>query len=312
MAHQWLTPADVRDVWSVEGVEGRVAALATAQGGVVGRRQVFLVGATHDWIAVRLRGRRWHPLHRGVYAVGHEALTVRGRAIGALLAAPPGALLADRTAAAIWEIGQDDLSLPHLLLPAATKVRPATLVAHRSRHIPRTDRRTRHGLPLTSPERTLLDMAETSAPAETARALREARVSGLVTPAGIERRLGAATGRRGVPILRSLLQSSSTEPTRSQTERRFRELVRGAGLTGPLVNHPVNGYLCDFVWPGRRLIVETDDFNTHGDPRTFASDRARDADLQRAGYRVLRFTRDQILHEPLRVLAAVAALLTNR
>ena len=84
-----------------------------------------------------------------------------------------------------------------------------------------------------------------------------------------------------------------------------------AGLPKPISNHRVNGYLCDVVWRAHRLIVETDDFNTHGDPRTFASDRARDAELQRAGYRVLRFSRDQVLHEPLRVLATVAALLAR-
>ena len=69
------------------------------------------------------------------------------------------------------------------------------------------------------------------------------------------------------------------------------------GLPEPLVNHalivPDHGHCeVDFYWPKQRLIVETDGWSAHGSRAAFAKDRARDAALQAAGYRVVRFTWD--------------------
>jgi len=309
MAHQWLTRAVVRDVCAAEGLDERIRVLATSQGGAVRLDQACLVGASRDDLRRRRDAGMWLPLHRGVYAVGHDALTTRGRAIGALLACPKAILLADRTAGAIWSMVDDDLAVPHVIVPADTRTRLNTVRARRSRDLQPGDRRTHLGLPLTSPERTLLDMAESCGRAETAAALREARVKGLVTPESIERRLAAARGRRGVPTLRALLQSPSAAPTRSRLERRLLRLLKEAGLPKPATDEWVAGHLCDLVWPAQRLIVETDAFNTHGDERTFESDRARDAALQREGWRVLRFTALQLEHEPLRTVATIATVL---
>jgi very-short-patch-repair endonuclease len=65
----------------------------------------------------------------------------------------------------------------------------------------------------------------------------------------------------------------------------------------------------DFLWPEQRLIVETDGFGAHGTRRAFERDRQRDARLQAAGYRVLRFTWRQLLDEPEVVAARLAAAL---
>lgn len=67
--------------------------------------------------------------------------------------------------------------------------------------------------------------------------------------------------------------------------------------------------MVDFLWRAQRLIVETDGGAYHSSRRAIERDRRREADLVRAGYRVLRVTWSQIEHEPeLVVLMLVAAL----
>jgi very-short-patch-repair endonuclease len=80
-------------------------------------------------------------------------------------------------------------------------------------------------------------------------------------------------------------------------EIRMLALVRRAGLPEPVCNkalHAPDHGECkpDFYWPAYRLIVETDGWEAHRTLAAFRSDRAKDAALTAAGYRVLRFTWD--------------------
>jgi very-short-patch-repair endonuclease len=65
----------------------------------------------------------------------------------------------------------------------------------------------------------------------------------------------------------------------------------------------------DFVWPAQRLVVETDGRAYHATRRAFEEDRRRDQQLALAGYRVLRFTWDQVTREPRDVAETVRRLL---
>ena len=105
----------------VEPVDRSIAALATAQGGVVGHAQLLTFGLTRRAIGHRLGQGRLIVLHRGVDAVGHQALTDRGRGVAALLAAGPGAVLSHRAAAAFLFI------VPALPAPLEVTRRPAPL-----------------------------------------------------------------------------------------------------------------------------------------------------------------------------------------
>jgi very-short-patch-repair endonuclease len=239
---------------------------------------------TADGIKHRLRAGRLTSIYRGVYAVGHTALSDRGRAQAALLAAGPTALASHGTAAALYG-----------LLPSMPAVLDVTITQGRRRsrpglHIHLTkdppERRYRLGLPLTAPLRTLADLAATRPKPEVDRAVETALVRRLITPADLKER-GEA-------------------PTRSELERRMLRLIREAGLPAPLVNHPLGPYLIDFLWPEQRLIVETDGYATHGHREAFERDRQRDATLQAAGYAVLRFTWRRITREPIRVAALLA------
>jgi very-short-patch-repair endonuclease len=96
------------------------------------------------------------------------------------------------------------------------------------------------------------------------------------------------------------LHLSGSAGTRSRLEKRFKRLVRGAGLPEPRINTIVNGFEVDAYWPG--VCVEVDGLG-HRRPRTQVEDRIRDAALGAAGYTLLRFTEDDINDDPAKVLA---------
>ncbi len=81
------------------------------------------------------------------------------------------------------------------------------------------------------------------------------------------------------------------EPTAA--EARLWSIVRGKRLEGLRFRrqHPIAGYIVDFICLDARLIVEADG-GQHSDS---ARDVARDARLAELGYRVLRFGNEEIL-----------------
>jgi very-short-patch-repair endonuclease len=267
-----------------------VARLAARQDGVASRAQLGHLGFTARQIDRRVAAGRLIAIYRGVYAVGHAALTERGRVRAALLAAGPTAVASHLTAARLWELIR---SMPDTIeVTVAGRARRSRdgLLIHETTREPEVRRR--DGLPLTAPLRTLIDLAATQ-PAELVdRAAAEALVRRLVT----DRQLQDA----GL---------TAPAPTRSELERAFLKIVTQAGLPRPLVNHRIGPYEVDFVWPDHHLIVETDGWAAHGHRRAFERDRARDAALQAAGFRVVRFTYRQIHEQPLRVAAQLARLL---
>ena len=123
--------------------------------------------------------------------------------------------------------------------------------------------------------------------------------------------LRQARGRAGVRRLRDVLGADEVGPgaPRSQLERRFLSLCRRAGLPRPAVNEwlTVAGeeMQVDFVWHGPRLIVETDGFNVHRTRAAFTRDRRRDRCLSLAGWRVIRFTWQEVTNEPRHVTEVV-------
>jgi len=287
-----VSPKDEVFPPDVDGVERAVARLATRQSGVVSRRQLAALGLGPDQIDRRIRTGRLIPIHRGVYAVGHQAVSDRGRIVAGLLAAGRGAFASHRTSAHLWSLVSTLPTVIELTTHGrAPRSRP-NLRIHETTRPPEVRRR--QGLPLTAPLRTLADLRATRPEQEAERAMTEALVLRLVTQEQVD-----------------TLTRSAPAPTRLELERRMLQLVRQAGLPEPRVNHPVGPYLIDFAWLEQRVLVETDGFATHGHRTAFERDRARDAALHAAGYTVLRFTWRQLRDEPMKVVARLAQALAR-
>ena len=169
------------------------------------------------------------------------------------------------------------------------------------------------GLPLTTPTRTIIDLADQLTPHRLERVLHRAEILRLLDVAAIHARLAALPGRRS----RTLLQALATlqrgpDVTRSELEERFLALITRFKLPRPRVNAMVEGHEVDFYWPTHRLIVETDGAATHLTPTAFEEDRARDAHLTALGYRVIRITWRQLTERPHEVARLIETLLLSR
>lgn len=65
------------------------------------------------------------------------------------------------------------------------------------------------------------------------------------------------------------------------------------------------------MWREQRLAVEVDGWAAHSTRRAFELDRIRDADVQIAGYRILRVTWHRLTRRPEAVTAQIAAALAT-
>lgn len=157
-----------------------IAAIAEAQLGVIARAQLVDAGVRPGAIQARLRRSQLHRLHRGVYAVGHTALVPPARELSALLACGAGAVVSHRSAARLWRMLAEEHETPvDVTLPRGAGRTRAGILVHRTRHLERADVRVIEGIPLTSPARTLLDLAEVAEDRELESAYGEAVVRRL-------------------------------------------------------------------------------------------------------------------------------------
>jgi uncharacterized protein DUF559/putative AbiEi antitoxin of type IV toxin-antitoxin system len=289
-----------------------MAILAGRQHGVVARRQLAALGLNRGAIRHRLNAGRLHSVHRGVYAVGHPQLTRHGRWIAGVLACGDEAVLSHRCGAALWGLAATGMSRVEVTVASRGRRRRAGIQLHQVRRLHPEDRSERIGIPVTSVARTLLDLLEIVDLRRLERAFEEAERMRLLDLRAIERTCERNPGRRGLRPLRVLLGALHPAPhTRSELERRFLRFCRDAGLPPPTANVIVEGLEVDALWPASRLVVELDGYAFHHTRAAFERDRARDATLQLAGYRVLRLTARRLAEEPEAVAETIRALLAQ-
>ena len=289
-------------------VDRAIAALAARRYGLVTRAQLRAIGLSDTAVTKRAAAGRLHRVHTGVYAVGHRVLPARGAWMAAALACGDGAVLSHASAAALWEIRPTD-GVVHVTVPTAGGRHRPALCVHRDPRLAADEVTTRHGIPVTTVARTLLDLAATLAPRALQRALDEAAVRRWLDIALFDALIARHAGHHRAAKLRDALDGHrpGTTLTRSELEERFLELCRTYDLPQPEVNARVAGLEVDFLFGTARLVVETDGWRFHGTRAAFERDRQRDATLTLAGYRVLRFTHRRVESDPAAVAAILAA-----
>lgn len=290
---------------------GELARIASRQQGVVTRAQLQQLGFTRHGIATGLSKGRLHRVYRGVYLVGHTAEVAYARERAALLVCGEGAVLSHQSAALAWSLLEESTAdeVDVTVMGRHVRSKPGLRV-HRVDHLADEDLSEVHGLPVTAPARTIIDVAVRASGSVLERAVSEARIRRLVAPGDLEGALQRSRNRAGSRRVRNLLARESVPTvTRSEAERRLRALLRHARLPQPHTNMLFDGYELDFCWPKHRLVVEVDGYPVHGQRTAFERDRARDAALVAAGYRVIRVTWRQLTEQPLLVVANLARAL---
>lgn len=253
---------------------------------------------------------RLHRLHVGVYAVGHQVVSIHGRWMAAVLACGSGSILSHRDAAALWGIRPSSRHVVDVTAPCGSRRDRPGIEVHRTRRLDPEDRDVEDGIPVTTVARTLLDLAEVLPRGDLANAIENSERLRLFDLRAVEDVIGRSPGRRGLRVLRGALEAYRPPPaTRSLLERRFLDLMHDAGLPRPLVNVEIANLEVDAAWHDARLVVELDGRTFHDTHEAFERDRIRDATLQLAGYRVLRVTDRRLLREPMAVVHTVRLLL---
>jgi len=271
---------------------------------------VWELGYSAKAIRHRIAKGRLHPVWQGVYAVGRPNLGREGTWMAAVLSCGPDAALSHESAGALLEMLEAEGDAIEVSVPwnVARRGRRGIVVHRRSKLAP-WELTERYGIPVTSPARTLVDLAPRLRRVELERAIGEADKRDLIDPEALRRVLVSFGGQPGVALLRETLDRRTFTLTDSELERRFLPIARRAGLPAPRTQQWVNGFRVDFYWPELRLVVETDGLRYHRTAAQQAKDRVRDQAHAAAGLTPLRFTRAQVSCEPehvRRTLAAVA------
>ena len=202
-----------------------------------------------------------------------------------------------------------------VLNPVARRRNRPGIRTHRTDHLESWETRVLEGIPVTSPVRSIVDLAETAAATEVEAALNAGRMRRLFSHREFEVAVDRAAGRHASGRLISLLGAETgADFSRSGGEDLLMAHIRAAKLPTPRRNLRKHGFELDFYWPQLRLNVEVDGVEWHSTRDRINADRERDAKLIAAGIQVLRFTWDQLQQQAEMVasLAAAMALAAQR
>jgi len=229
--------------------------------------------------------------------------------MAAVLACGEGAALSHSSAAALWRIGSEQRGVVEISLPSSSRRRRPGIRIYRRPSLTERDLTREHGIPVTGPIQTLIDMSLRLDRPGVERMINEADKYNLTNPPRLREALDARAGEPGVAPLCRLLDRRTFRLTKEELERRFLPLARKADLPVPLTGQFVNEFEVDFYWPDLGLVVETDGLRYHRTPAEQARDRLRDQAHTAAGLTQLRFTHEQVRYEPeyvTRILAQTA------
>jgi very-short-patch-repair endonuclease len=312
---QRLDPAGDVDVdGSLPPIHRVVGQIAGSQQGIVTREQLLAAGLGADRIDHWLRCGRLVLRHRGVYALGHTAPCPFSAEAAAVLACGDGAVLSHTSAAFVW--GLRPAAADGVVDVTVVGRRPRARAAIRVRRVSQLDGRDvcrREGIQITSPARTLLDIAQGLDQHELERALHEAVAVTLMTAGQMREVLARYPKRPGSGLLRELIEPGRPSgASRSGGEKALLTLIRGAGLPEPELNVRLGRWTVDFLWRRERLVVEVDGYDYHSSRWALDRDHAKDADLRAMELEVLRFTGRRVARRPLSALATTAQALARR
>ena len=266
-----------------DSLRAQIVQLAERQLGHVKREQLLALGATRSWIRSQVVLGYLIPVYAGVYAVGHVPRHAHCRAMAAVLACGEGAVLSHDAAAALWEVAAWPAALE--VTAPSRRTRPG-LITHRSRTLSPHETRRRHGVPVTSPLRTVLDLQPRLTDDRLVRLVNDLRMAGHLKSAAF-----GELCRRSARVDRLLGDGALTE---SELEDLFRRFVARHQLPMPEVNvwKVIGGRRrrLDAFYPDAKLIIELDSWHYHRDRATFERDRGKDAAALAEGFRTLRST----------------------
>jgi hypothetical protein len=283
------------------------ARLFAGQHHVAAQAQLLAVGLTPHMVNGRVRTGAFVRVHRGVLRPAWMPLSDHGRLLAAVLACRPGSLASHGAAAWLW--GLDEQPSCAVSVFGGRHPRPHGVAVHQVK-LPAVPS-LRHGIPVTNPLRTMLDLAVYGGGSELTRALDRGVAARLFTFDAVRAELDrwADVRRPGLPLLRAVLDDCGPVSMRSPSvlQNVFARLLRRAGLPPPVPEHEVMGgrYRLDFAYPDVLLACELDSAAFHSGWEETEADHRRRRVLARLGWTVLVYTADDVWREPESVVSEI-------
>ena len=284
-------------------------ALSVRQGGILRRDQALAFGLTRGQIARRVEDGRWRRL--GTYGYRLIEMSDPLDQVRAAIAALPDAVVSHHTAGELHGLARLPSGIASVSVHARTTHWFPGVEVHRSQDIQPAHLTEVDGLPITTIPRTIVDLAAVLTQRHLAIVVDEALAEGQ-TSVGQARLVLDEVARRGKPgvrALRKVLDIRSPGPERgSQLERFGARVLIGGGLAEPEYEFPIpwaTDRRFDAAYPHRSLGIEWDSRRWHSQVDAIARDRARDREAVLHGWRVLRFTWEDLTQHPNEVVDTV-------
>jgi predicted transcriptional regulator of viral defense system len=287
--------------------------------GITTTAELLAAGCSEDQISTLARRGDIYRVSRGVYANGPQArerLTWHGGdkllAIAAAMAVMgPGVVVSHQSAAFLHSIDLlDDRGPVHLTATAAATWRGRPGVKLHAMAVPAGRITTFVGIPVTTPARTVVDLARTlefRAGVVTADSALHRR---LTTKDELRRVLGECPRRSGIGRARQVVEFAD-ERAESPLESIAMVAFRDCGLPPPDLQVWLGGVSApagrvDFYWKQHRTIAEVDGAAKYrDDPRRVPAQLRRDQLLREDGYELVHVTWQQIIETPQAVAASI-------
>ena len=287
-----------------------------AHHGVVSRKEALELGLSPDQVKRRRRTGEWLEMQPQVFRHAAVPPSWFGDARAAALSV--GSLVSHGAAARIWHLDGFSTARLEVVVDDGKHLPRTNVEVHRSVHMALSGASIRHGVPVTGPARTILDVAGVSGTRQLRRVVDSAFRLELVTWRTLYSVLirHSAKGRNGCGPLRQLLEDhyGDTATPDSTWNRDVGFLLTDAGLPDPRFEFEVRdagSFIArvDLAYPRHRVAIECDSVRWHLNSDSFVADPRRRNRLLNAGWRVLTFTWDDYANRPGDLIAAVRAAL---
>jgi len=303
-----------------DGRDARLALIAARQAGAFSFAQALAAGFPRATISRRLASGTWT---RGLPGVLVIAGTPPARSLAlwiAVLAVGHDAVLTHETGALLHGAERLPLMPITLIVPHGGHHRVPGTFAHQIDDLAASHRTTHDGLPVSTPARTVVDLAATRDVATIGRVaddLVRSRRTSYAAIAGVLAQI-ARPGKPGLDKIVSVLdeRGDGHVPPASELERALFDALAAGGLPPPQRQVPLPGRgidgVVDAAYLDAQIVLEADGRRWHTRMEASRQDRERDARVVRSGWVPLRFVHEQVVHDPAEVCATVRETIQQR
>jgi hypothetical protein len=273
--------------------DAALAQFATEHHGVFTTAHAALLGFTEAQTIYRKETGRWLHQHLGAYYVAGAPPSWKGDLLAACWAGGFRAVASHRSAAALWDLAGGRRPIQEITCPRWRRARHEGLVVHESKAFEPVDAMVIEGIPVTTPERTLLDLGAVCHESIVEMALDAAEKRELVTVASVRAtviRLGRS-GRNGVGILRRLLDldRAGRKPPESEMETLLLQVLRRNGFPEPATQYEIRRAgrfvaRVDAAYPQWHIAIEYDSYKHHTGRKAIDRDNCRRNKIVASGW----------------------------